>query len=279
MLNGGDIGQRIALLRKEKGYTQEELAGLLHVTGQAVSKWENGNAIPDTILLPVLARIMETSIDRLLTGKDFTKMLSPYDDQYEKSDYYWGLKPSLLAEKVANVIQHNLKQENYLLDLGSGEGRDAGYFAKCGFIVDALEISEPGIKKIKQYSQSIGCSINAIHANMIDYEFTKDYDVIYSMGALQFLPPEQRQKHFDTYKKHTCSGGFNAHLVFVEKPFIMAAPDWEKNEFFYHSGDLSFYYHDWEIIKCGEVIFDCNSSNIPHRHAVSYIIAKKPNQN
>ncbi|MBP2652260.1 MAG: transcriptional regulator, family, partial [Firmicutes bacterium] len=108
------------------------------------------------------------------------------------------------------------------------------------------------------------------------YEFTRDYKVIYSMGALQFLPPEERQKHFATYKGHTCVGGVNAHLVFVEKPFIAVAPDWEKNEFFYRSGDLASYYHDWEIIQCGEAIFACDSSNIVHRHAVSFIIAKKP---
>lgn len=276
MLNSSEIGQRIALLRREKGYTQEALATLLHVTGQAVSKWENGNAIPDTTLLPVLAEVMETSIDRLLTGNDFTKMLSPYDRQYDKLAYYWGLNPSLLAEKVASIIQHDLTKESNLLDLGSGEGRDAIYFAKCGFVVDAIEISQPGIKKIEQFSQVTGVSVNAIHANMIGYEFTRDYKVIYSMGALQFLPPEERQKHFATYKGHTCVGGVNAHLVFVEKPFIAVAPDWEKNEFFYRSGDLASYYHDWEIIQCGEAIFACDSSNIVHRHAVSFIIAKKP---
>jgi len=40
-----------------------------------------------------------------------------------------------------------------LLDIGSGEGRDSIYFAKCGFLVDALEISLPGMEKTKRYSQ------------------------------------------------------------------------------------------------------------------------------
>ena len=87
------------------------------------------------------------------------------------------------------------------------------------------------------------------------------------MGALQFLPPEQRRRHFAGYQRRTRSGGLNAHLVFVEKPFIKAAPDWQKNEYFYTSGDLAAYYHDWEIIRCEERIVDCNSSGIPHRHA------------
>ncbi|MBP2667447.1 MAG: helix-turn-helix domain protein [Firmicutes bacterium] len=275
MLNEDTIGQRIASLRRDKGYTQEQLSNFIHVTGQAVSKWENGNATPDTALLPALANVLGTSIDRLLTGAEFREKVSPYDDEYEKREYYWGLKHSLLAEQVVSVAKENPRHGQHLLDIGSGEGRDAIYFSKCGFIVDALEISMPGIEKIKQYCRVADCPVTAVHANMIGYEITDFYDVIYSMGALQFLPPDQRQRHFEKYKKQTCSGGLNAHLVFVEKPFIEVAPDWENSEFFYRSGDLEGFYYDWEIIQCGEEIIDCMSANIRHQHAVNYIIAKK----
>ncbi len=133
----------------------------------------------------------------------------------------------------------------------------------------------PGIEKIKQYSSSEGLPVHALHANMLDYEVDGHYDVIYSMGALQFLPVEKRWKHFENYKKHTCIGGLNAHLVFVEKPFILPAQDWQKNEFFYRSGDLAGYYYDWQIIHCKEQVLDCNSGNRAHQHVVSSIIAKK----
>lgn len=275
MLNDKEIGQRIALLRKEKEYTQEQLSVLLNVTPQAVSKWENGNALPDTALLPLLAKVLEVSIDRLLIGSDRMEKRSPYDGEYEKEEFYWGLQHSLLAEQVVKIMQDGIKQEKRLLDIGSGEGRDSIYFAKCGFKVDALELSVPGIGKTKQYSESTGCAVNVLHTDMIGYELTDVYDVIYSMGSLQFLPLEQRQKHFDKYKRQTCSGGLNAHLVFVEKPFIKIAPDWQKNEYFYMSGDLARYYHDWEFIQCEERIIDCNSAGIPHQHAVSYIITRK----
>lgn len=70
LFNKKIFGKRIALLRKENGYTQEQLAEILHVTGQAVSKWEKGNALPDTSFLPLLAGVLKTSIDRLLTGEN-----------------------------------------------------------------------------------------------------------------------------------------------------------------------------------------------------------------
>ncbi|WP_052697327.1 hypothetical protein [Pelosinus fermentans] len=82
------------------------------------------------------------------------------------------------------------------------------------------------------------------------------------------------QPHFECYPALPDTSLINAHLIFVEKTFIKAAPDWEKNEFFYISGDLARYY-DWEIIQCEERIIDCNSAGIPHQHVVNYIIARK----
>lgn len=66
------IGKRIAELRKAKTLKQEELAEMLGVSGQAVSKWENDQACPDISLLPQLAKILEVSVDELLTGKQET---------------------------------------------------------------------------------------------------------------------------------------------------------------------------------------------------------------
>ena len=51
------IGDKIAKYRKLKGYTQEQLGELVGVSGQAVSKWENGG-VPDTYLLPAISKIL-----------------------------------------------------------------------------------------------------------------------------------------------------------------------------------------------------------------------------
>ena len=62
------VGKRIALLRKEKGITQEGLAEMLGVSGQAVSKWENDQTCPDISLLPQLAKVLGVTVDELLSG-------------------------------------------------------------------------------------------------------------------------------------------------------------------------------------------------------------------
>ncbi len=272
MINSIEFGKKILSLRKNKKYTQEKMSGFLNVTPQAVSKWEKGESLPDIGVLPLLAQVLGVSIDYLLTSELRLEKNSPYDDQYEKEEYYWGKNASLLAKHIVSSVG-NITNRN-LLDIGSGEGRDAVFFSKNGFDVDALEISAPGIEKIKKYSKESNCNVNILHEDMLDYKLTKNYGVIYSSGSLQFLPLDQRQRHFEHYKKHTSRGGINAHLVFVEKPFIKTAPDWEENEFFYVSGDLARYYADWEILYYGEKIIDCDSSGIDHQHVICSIVAQ-----
>ena len=63
------LGQRIGLLRRQKGIKQDEIAEILNVTPQAVSKWENDQTCPDIGLLPQLANLLGITVDELLTGK------------------------------------------------------------------------------------------------------------------------------------------------------------------------------------------------------------------
>ncbi len=62
------VASQIALLRKAKKLTQSELGDRVGVSFQAVSKWERGETLPDTGVLPLLARVLETSIDNILLG-------------------------------------------------------------------------------------------------------------------------------------------------------------------------------------------------------------------
>ncbi|MBQ3429528.1 MAG: helix-turn-helix domain-containing protein [Mogibacterium sp.] len=63
-------GAVIRKLREKKKITQEELAGLIHVSGKAVSKWETGQGFPDISLLEPLAKALDISVIELLSGED-----------------------------------------------------------------------------------------------------------------------------------------------------------------------------------------------------------------
>lgn len=64
------IGKFIAFKRKEKKMTQEDLASLLGVTNKTVSRWENGNYMPDLSLLKPLSEILGVSLNELLSGEE-----------------------------------------------------------------------------------------------------------------------------------------------------------------------------------------------------------------
>lgn len=67
------LGTRIARFRKEKNLKQENLAVLLNVSPQAVSKWENDVTCPDISILPELAKMLSVSVDVLLSGESEEK--------------------------------------------------------------------------------------------------------------------------------------------------------------------------------------------------------------
>lgn len=60
-----NMGTRIAELRRAEKMTQEELAGILGVSSQTVSKWENSTTMPDILLLPLIADTFGVTIDTL----------------------------------------------------------------------------------------------------------------------------------------------------------------------------------------------------------------------
>lgn len=60
------FGQRFTRLRKEKNFTQEEIALKLNISAQAVSKWENDISMPDISILTSIADIFDITLDELL---------------------------------------------------------------------------------------------------------------------------------------------------------------------------------------------------------------------
>lgn len=67
------IGAFIAMNRKKKGYTQEQLAEKLGVTNKTISRWENGHYMPDLSLLEPLSKELDITLNELLAGKEIVK--------------------------------------------------------------------------------------------------------------------------------------------------------------------------------------------------------------
>ncbi|MTI82373.1 MAG: methyltransferase domain-containing protein [Firmicutes bacterium] len=267
------FAKNIKRYRKEKGLTQEGLAQQLGVTYQAVSKWENAQAMPDIAFLPKLSYVLEVSIDKLLGYVSYDKQVTIYEEEYSIPEYYWGTKPNPMCYRVLEIMPPT--KHIKLLDIGCGEGKDSVFFARNGYDVTAFDISDAGIEKTKKLANMTGVGVKVFKADILDYRLSANFDILYSSGVLHYIKPEYRQDIFDNYKKHTNKNGMHFFNVFVKKPFIAPPPEKETHAYIWRSGELLSHYHDWLIKSSPEVIFDCNSSGIPHQHAMGEIIAKK----
>lgn len=266
-------GEVISKRRREAGLTQNQLAQLLGVSFQAVSKWENGTTYPDIEMLPRLAAVLNTTADALL---GYGSVVTDYDRRYETEGYYWGLMPNRICYDIMKILPP--VRPYRVLDMGCGEGKDAVFFARCGYAVTAFDVSEQGVEKAKRLAEHNKVDVRLFKADIFDYRPDAEYDIIFSSGMLHFIPESQRQEICDSLKDHTADMGINAMNVFVKKPFITRAPDSTRDEekrHLWRSGELFGYYHDWLFHTCREEVFDCNSGGIPHKHCMDTLIAQK----
>ena len=74
--------EKLRKLRKEQGMSQEEIAGQLNVSRQAVSKWESGNGFPETDKLLLISNMFGVSLDYLLKSEN------PGEEKTENDGYY-----------------------------------------------------------------------------------------------------------------------------------------------------------------------------------------------
>lgn len=82
-MNQVKIGKFIAERRKAVGLTQIQLAEKLSITDRAISKWENGKAMPDSSLMLDLCRELKISVNDLLSGE--VVLVDNYNKELEKT--------------------------------------------------------------------------------------------------------------------------------------------------------------------------------------------------
>lgn len=75
------IGKFIAKKRKEKNFTQEQLAERLGVSNKTISKWETGKCLPDYSIVESLCRALDITMAELFDGEEDEKSIHTYDKQ------------------------------------------------------------------------------------------------------------------------------------------------------------------------------------------------------
>ena len=88
-----EFNEKIQELRKQKGFTQVELAELLYVSRTAISKWESGRGFPNIESLKAISKFFSVSLDELLSGEEILAIAEKEHKEKERTirDLVFGL--------------------------------------------------------------------------------------------------------------------------------------------------------------------------------------------
>ena len=196
-------------------------------------------------------------------------MRSPWAREYVRrpKDYIWGTEPSSLAREVSALLPPAAR----VLDLGCGEGRDSVFFASRGFEVTGVDASLAGLRKAERLAGERGLEVRWLQGDMAHLPLDGAFDLVYSCGAIHYVPRRARARLFPRLKALTLPGGYHACVVFTDRLVYR-----EKGEVidYFVPGELTGAYANWLIIRREEQTIACAQDGTRHRHSVELLIAK-----
>lgn len=138
MFDSVKAGKQIALLRKNKGLTQEDVAGCLNISPQAVSKWENGHAMPELSLLVELSELLGCTIDGILfpasgppADANFEHILLPYAPIADFAGRSWPR--SMAKPAVLSAVKLFMGLEEHVDSMDKQINDDTEYILQSAF--------------------------------------------------------------------------------------------------------------------------------------------------
>lgn len=135
-----NLGETIYRLRTDKQMSQGELAEMLEVSRQSISKWENNSAVPELEKLIRLSEIFEVSLDELVKGEEKTKEVPPTE---ARTEVVYVKQKGFPPRKIAGTILFCMAFLVTILLLVAGGGLAGLIFATpfivCGIICFACD--------------------------------------------------------------------------------------------------------------------------------------------
>ena len=200
---------------------------------------------------------------------------SPWGREYARTPktYIWGTAASSLARDVSALLRPGAR----VLDLGCGEGRDSVFFAERGFDVTGVDIARAGLSKAERLAHArrvrvhwVCGDIGGLNVSGLGHEF---FDLVYSCGAIHYVPRAVRARLFPRLRAVTPEHGFHAHVVFTDRSVYV-----EKGERidYFAPGELAGLYADWPILGRKARLIGCSQDGTIHRHSVEQLVAQAP---
>jgi SAM-dependent methyltransferase len=164
-------------------------------------------------------------LDSLL--REPTGFWNEFYSNREKGIPFFVNKPD---ENLVEYFQTGRMQPGNVLELGSGPGRNAIYFAEKGCKVDAVDLSGESIDWAKERAIERGLEVNFIHDNIFNVQIDAGtYDIVYDSGCFHHIAPHRRSNYIELVLKALKPGGYFAITCFVEGGELGGSgiTDWE----------------------------------------------------
>lgn len=145
-------------------------------------------------------------------------------------------------ELIKDIL--NLKRSGKILELGCGEGGTSIELAKKGFEVTCIDISKSAIDTIREKTEKESIKMNAICADLENYDLNENYDIIIATGFFHFLKKEKSLNLIENCKKHTNQKGINVFEVMIEGD---PSQQEDSQGYYFPKNKLKEIYSEWEI--------------------------------
>ena len=183
-----------------------------------------------------------------------------WDERFGRKEFTLGKEPNSFLKKHIHLLP-----KGKALDIASGEGRNAVFLAQHGFEVDAVDISEKGLKKAQRLAREKGVKINTILIDLDQYPIEKErYDLIIN---LYFL----KRRLIPRIKKGLKKGGRVIFETYILEHRMLGSEGPKQAIFFLKPNELLRLFKDFRILFYREGIFKEDGK----KKAVASMIARK----
>jgi SAM-dependent methyltransferase len=183
-----------------------------------------------------------------------------WNDRFGKREFALGKEPNPFLKKHIRLLS-----KGRALDIASGEGRNAVFLAQNGFEVDAVDISEKGVRKAKKLAREKGVKMNTFLVDLDQYPIEKErYDLI---ANFYFL----RRRLIPRIKKGLKKGGRVVFETYLLEHRTLGKGGPKQAKYFLKPNELLRLFEDFRILFYREGIFRKGGK----RKAVASLIAEK----
>jgi tellurite methyltransferase len=195
---------------------------------------------------------------------------NPWAREYERTphSYVLGTEPSHFAHVVRDFVSPGAR----VLEVGCGEGRDSVFFAEHGCDVTSLDVSAAGLAKAERLARAHGVRVRWVRGDAAADIPRGPYDLVYSCGAIHYVPRSRRAHLFSRLKTETAPGGHHFHVVFTDRRVHV---EMEEEIDYFTLGELQDAYADWAVLGLEPGLITCAQDGTRHTHSVEMLFARK----